>query len=133
MSDPQYAKWREWPEREQAVVESFLWLRWNAGLTLDPSGFEADSWLCGIALAGVETSRYIDAWRTSTVPNAFGQLAEFLRWNSELLTRSRLINPYYDPTEADAVSREMREWLSACMTDPEFQARLAAWYEEDRA
>jgi hypothetical protein len=126
-----YADWREWPQREQTAIESFLWLRWNVGLTLDTSEFEADGWLCGVALAGVETSRYIDAWRTSTAPTTLGHIAEFLRWNSDLLARGKLGSPFYDhhPAEANAVSGATREWLNACMADPEFQEQLAAWYQ----
>ena len=131
-----YARWWDWPQEEQDAIELVLWLRWNIGLTLDPSEFDADAWLCGIALAGADSSRYITAWRATTAPPAFAHLATFLTSNPDLLSQGRLAKAFYpdDPAEypghpAEDVAREMRDWLDACMAEAEFQAQLAAWYQ----
>ena len=132
-----YANWWEWPQQERDAIEAVLQLRWELGLTLDPSEFDADTWLCGVALAGSDSSRYIDAWHTSTAHTAFEHLATFLTSNRDLLTEGRLTNAFYpeDPADypghpAEDVAREMREWLDACMADAQFQNRLAAWYQQ---
>ena len=121
-----YADWWGWPAHEQEAVESVLWLRWNVGLTRDPSEFDASTWLCGVELTGSDTSRYVDAWRSSDAPTAFDHLAEFITWNPELLTEGRLANAFYP--EQSEVAEEMQAWITACLADPGFQERLAGWY-----
>jgi len=128
-----YAGWWEWPERERVAIESVLALRWKVGIELDPEQFDADAWLCGLTLAGVEVSDYVEVWRRSTAPNAFAHTVAFIESNPDLVTHGTLRNPFYPGGEADRVTSDaMREWLSDCMVDPGFQARLAAWYQQPR-
>ena len=126
-----YADWSEWPARERMAIESVLSLRWQVGLQLDREQFDADAWLCGVALAGIEISNYVDVWRTSAGRNTFAHTVAFLESNPDLVTHGTLRNAFYPGGEVEkAASDAMREWLSACMDDAEFQARLAAWYQE---
>ena len=125
-----YAAWREWPSQEQTAVESLLWLRWTTGLERDPKDFDADAWLCGVALAGVETSDYVEAWRTSSAPTAFAHIVEFMGSNPDLLANGQMGNAFYDCGPGDALADTMREWLSASLADPDFQTQLATWYQE---
>lgn len=62
-------------------------------------------------------------------------MAEFLRSNPDLLAQVELTNAYYDwhAQEADVLSPQMRDWWNASMTEPGFQARLVAWYEQESA
>jgi len=121
------AGWRDWPAQEQEAVESVLSLRWNVGLTHDPSEFDAGTWLCGAELAGSDVSGYIDAWRSSDAPTAFEHLAAFITSNPELLTEGRLANPFC--LEESQVAQEMQAWVTACLADADFQERLAGWYQ----
>jgi hypothetical protein len=119
------ARWWEWPQPEQDAVESVLWLGWNVGLTRDPSEFDADAWLCGARIAGVDISRYVEAWRTSTAPTAIDHLVEFLLFNRNLLTTGELSNAFYSSTAANEASGAIRELLA----DEDVRARLAEHYE----
>jgi hypothetical protein len=128
-----YAGWWEWPERERVAIESVLLLRWRIGLELDPEQFDADAWLCGLTLAGVEVSDYIDVWKSSGAPKAFAHTVAFIEANPDLVMHGTLRNAFYPGGEADRVtSGAMREWLSTCMADPQFQEQLAAWYQGPR-
>ena len=134
-----YANWRTWPEREQAALQSFLRVRWSAGLSQDaaesmePEGshFDADAWLCGIALAGDEIAPYVEAWRRRGATKTIGHVAAFLGRNPDLLTVGKLGNSFWDPEQPPtaACAEEMRAWLTSCMDDPEFQAQLAIHYQ----
>ena len=53
----------------------------------------------------------------------------FLESNSDLVTHGALGNAFSPKGDTGDVSVAMRAWLSACMEDPEFQARLASWYQ----
>jgi hypothetical protein len=135
------AGWRTWPEREQTALRSFLRLRWSAGLSHDAinayprehdsSHFDADSWLCGVALAGDDVSWYVDAWRREGATKTIGHVAAFLQKNEDLLTHGKLGNPFWNPdgSQTAACAEEMRTWLAACMDDPAFQAQLATQYQ----
>jgi hypothetical protein len=133
------ANWRTWPEREQAAVRSFLRVRWSVGLSQDAadgteradSPFDADTWLCGVAVAGDELAPYIEAWRRRGATNTIGHVAAFLESNPDLLTHGTLGNAFWDTRAAAtaACAEEMRSWLTACMDDPEFQAQLAIHYQ----
>jgi hypothetical protein len=124
-----YASWRTWPKQEQAAVESFLWLRWNAGLTAAPSEFDTDMWLRALGGVGVDVLPCIGDWRRSAQPAAFAHLVDFLESNPDLVPRGKLGNPYWvDDQAKDACAREMRDWLRGCLDDPAFQTRLAEWY-----
>ena len=125
-----YGKWDTWPKHEQVAIESLVRSVWNAGLTLDHSQFEADGWLCGIGRAGLDVISFIDGWRRLGASSTLGQVAEFLSWNSELLTDGTLTNAFWrDVEKRDVVAAELRDWLGVCLEDPEFRDRLAAWYE----
>ena len=134
-----YAGWRDWPGAEQAAVESFLSLRWRIGLTQEPrsslgdsdSEFDADAWLCGIALTGLDITPYIDAWRGRGPVSTIGHVVALLETNPHLLTDGRLGNVFWEGTnEASVCAEQMRRWLSSCLDDADFQARLAAWYQQ---
>lgn len=134
-----YANWSTWPGREQAVLRTFLRLRWRAGLSQDaaegldpdPSQFDADAWLCGVALAGEEIAPYIEAWQREGATKTIGHVAAFLETNPDLLSYGNLGNGFWDAgnPQAAACAKEMRTWLSACVDDPEFQATLAIHYQ----
>ena len=134
-----YADWTRWPAAERTVIESFLSRRWDLGLTQDPPGalrgshsrFDADSWLCGIALTGLDTEPYVDAWRHRGGASTVGHVATFLELNPKLMTAGTLGNAFWEPgtPQASACADQMRAWLSVCLDDPEFQARLTAWYQ----
>ena len=125
-----YAEWWEWPAREQMAIKSVLLLRWKVGLELDPEQFDADAWLCGVTLAGIDVSDYVEVWKQGSAPNTFAHTVAFLQSNPDLVTHGTLRNAFYPGGEADSVtSAAMREWLSASKAEPAFQARLAAWYQ----
>lgn len=135
-----YAEWARWPAAERIAIESFLGPRWDLGLRQDPSDdvrgshsqFDADSWLCGIALTGLDTKPYVDAWRRRGAASTVGHVAAFLELNPNLITAGTLGNPFWEPgtPQASACADQMRVWLRACLDDPEFQAQLSAWYEQ---
>lgn len=132
-----YAGWWEWPAAERHAIESFLSLRWNAGLGEDPpytwpgspALFEADSWLCGIAQARLDTAPFVEAWRRRGAVNTLGHVAAFLDSNPRLLADGTLGNAFWE-AGAEECAAQMRTWLSACLDDPEFQTALAAWYQQ---
>ncbi len=134
-----YAGWRGWPAAEQRAVESFLSLRWSLGLTQQPryslvesdSEFDAGEWLCGIELAGLDTTPFVDVWLRMGEVSTFGHVVAFLESNPHLLTDGRVGAVYWgDTAEAPAYAEPMRTWLSSLLDDPDFQARLAAWYQQ---
>lgn len=125
LSKLSYADWWDWPQFERDTVERVLWLRWRLGLTLSPSEFDADTWLCCVAIVGVDSKPYIDAWRTATTEAAFTHLAAFLGFNSQLMTQGTLSNSFYFDGGA-RVAEPMREWLAGVLADDAFQERLAA-------
>jgi len=128
LSKLSYADWSDWPQREQDAVEAVLWERWKAGLALPTSEFDADGWLCGVRIAGVDTTRYIDVWRTSSMETAFDHLAEFLSFNDKLMTGGTLSNAFYFD-DGVTVAAPLRAWLDTAMADDAFQEQLAAAYE----
>jgi len=128
LSKLSYAGWRGWPQREQDAVESVLWERWRVGLTLAPSEFAADAWLCGVSIAGVDTARYVDAWRNCMTDTAFDHLAAFIGSNHKLMTSGTLSNAFYFD-QGIRVAAPLREWLGTAMADDAFQEQLAAAYE----
>ena len=128
LSKLMYAEWWNWPQRERDAVESVLWERWRVGLTLTPSEFDVDTWLCSIRLAGVDTARHVGLWRVSTTETALDHLAEFLSFNDKLMTRGTLTNAFYFD-EGASVAQPLREWLDTAMADDAFQERLAAAYQ----
>jgi hypothetical protein len=123
------AEWWEWPQQERDAVESVLWLRWNLGLLLPPREFDAGEWLCGVRHAGIELSRYIDAWRSNTAPASFDHLAMFLTNNPHVLTEGQLGHLPNDSFWEQDVALAMRDWLDDAMSNAEFQTRLADWYQ----
>ena len=138
-----YAGWGAWPAAEQEAVESFLRLRWSIGLTQETrssqgdsvSEFDADEWLCGIALTGLDTLPYVDVWLRMGAVSTFGHVVAFLESNRHLLTDGRVDNAWWGdtreaPREAPAYAEPMRTWLSSLLDDPGFQTRLAAWYQQ---
>jgi hypothetical protein len=130
-----YAGWYRWPEAEQAAVKSFLSVRWSVGLTepvydlLEHSGFDADEWLCGVTLTGLDTEPYVDVWVRMGAVSTFGHVVAFLESNPHLLTEGRLAY-WADTTEQPAYADQMRSWLRSLLNDPDFEARLAAWYQQ---
>ena len=130
LSKLSYAGWWGWPECERHAVENVLRLRWHVGLTLSPDEFDADTWLCSVFVAGVDTAPYVDAWRTSTSDTAVHHAAAFLVTNYDLMTRGTLRNAFYFD-EGVTVAEPIREWLGAAMADEAFQERLAARWAEN--
>jgi hypothetical protein len=128
LSKLSYAGWRGWPQRERDAVDAVLWERWNEGLKLSTSAFGADAWLCGVSIAGVDTTRYVDAWRESSMETTFDHLAEFLSFNDRLMTRGTLSNAFYFD-DGVTVAAPLRAWLDTAMADDAFQEQLAAAYE----
>jgi hypothetical protein len=132
-----YADWGSWPVKEQAAVESFLLRRWEVGLTQPPRyssdhrelEFDADEWISGLQLTGLDPAPYIDAWRRLGTAATMGHVAAYLDSNPYLLTRGTSGPGRHTGTPAGRFAEQMRTWLSACMDDPDFQQQLAAWYQ----
>lgn len=131
-----YADWGSWPPKEQAAVKSFLLLRWEVGLTQPPRfssehrelEFDADEWLSGVGLTGLDPAPYVDTWQRLGTANTMAHIAAYLDSNPYLLTQG-ICGPGRNADPAGRFGEQMRVWLNACMDNPEFQEQLSAYYQ----
>lgn len=87
----EYAKWQQWPEREQQAVRLYLSALWRFVLTLPPEEVLLDEYLGAIGQAEEDLAHYLKLWQNTVTDAAFTQLAIF--FDSQLdLHKSKLTN-----------------------------------------
>ena len=84
-----YGNWRQWPQREQDALEDYFYALWKFSLlSIEPTPLTySESFLCAIAQAVDDLSRFLIYWQQSDDPVALRNLAAFIQQNSDCFHR----------------------------------------------
>ena len=80
--------------------------------------FDADEWISGLQLTGLDPAPYIDAWQRLGTAATMGHVAAYLDSNPYLLTCGTSGPGASVGTPAGRFAEQVRTWLSACIDDP---------------
>lgn len=127
-----YARWGDWPPREQRAVRDFLDRYWEYQLAQPLAGASSDAIntvLCAIANACPSVQPHLDAWVQTKSDRARQHLAAFVLLNSDtLLRKGRLFNAFWQP--APHAHGEVIRWLQADATLDYLENGHGAWVND---
>ncbi len=108
------ARWKDWPDRQQAAVSAALETLWQGLLLKEYDDFAVDSIFCGLALARMDVLALLQAWARTSSSVAKVNLERFKERNrASLKNRRRLANAFWDESPAQEVL--VADWLRAAM------------------
>ena len=116
-----YGRWREWPLREQRVLERFLHALWHArlGESVEEEYDEgSETWLCAIAQAEDVLAPYLSQWITDTRQTALEALTVFILRSAIVISGGVGRDAFWD--DRDTQYTELRCWVFS----PEVKAVL---------
>ena len=85
-----YAKWREWPQREQQVVTDYLDALWPYLLSLSPQSVTLNDYLCIYVELVDDLTPYLEAWAETRTAFSLGHYLDFLSQNELGLSKRDL-------------------------------------------
>ena len=104
------AEWRAWPESKIDAVMKFLHAAFDEAIDTasNEANVEVDSWICGVALAGVDVQPFLEKLEA---PSSGRALRRFVQWNDAYRTHGAMTNPFWDGDRAAASG--VADWLNS--------------------
>jgi hypothetical protein len=128
VSSLRFAKWREWPEQEQDVVEAFLHAVWWDVLRNESR--DAESWICAIGNAVDDVTPFLLVWQECRWPAGIRHLASFAERNQYHLAKSRKLGNAFWAARREQMAQVV-EWMTAKETVDRIAVRFAEEYEPE--
>lgn len=93
------AGWLRWDANEIAVLRSLFEAAFEQALVADADGWAIDSWICGLALTGLDVAPLLQKLEDPAREEA---LVRYYQLNAEELQKGKLGNAFWDKNDAKA-------------------------------